>query len=50
VGGLARKIGFLTERQYKVLELRVKGYKQDEVARMLGTTRENIAMIEKKAR
>ncbi len=46
---LRRKYGLLTEEQYKVLQLRIKGYTQREIAEMLGTSRENIAIIEKRA-
>lgn len=52
VGALPRKrYGFLSEKQYKVLQLRIeKGLSQSEVASILGTTRENIAIIEKRAK
>ncbi len=46
---MKRKYGFLTEKQYRVLELRLRGYTQERIARLMGTSRENIAMIEKKA-
>lgn len=46
-----REHGFLSDRQFKVLQLRVKnGLLQAEVASILGTTRENVTLIEKKAR
>ncbi|AEF96586.1 Tfx family DNA-binding protein [Methanotorris igneus] len=41
---------FLTEMQIKVLELRRKGLTQEEIAKMLGTSRANISMIEKRAK
>jgi len=44
-----RKYGLLTEEQYKVLQLRIKGYTQREIAEILGTSRENVAIIEKRA-
>ena len=48
---MARRHGLLTELQLKVLELRVKhGLTQEEVAKLLNTTRENVAMIERRAR
>jgi Tfx family DNA-binding protein len=40
---------FLTERQKKVLQLRRKGRSQQEVAEMIGTTRSNISILEKRA-
>lgn len=40
---------FLTERQIKVLLLRHKGCSQQEVADILGTTRPNISILEKRA-
>jgi Tfx family DNA-binding protein len=40
---------FLTERQIKVLQLRQKGQSQQEVADMMGTTRSNISILEKRA-
>jgi Tfx family DNA-binding protein len=40
---------FLTERQIKVLLLRHKGCSQQEVADILGTTRSNISILEKRA-
>ncbi len=47
---MGRKYGLLTELQYKVLELRLrKGLSQAEVARVLGTSRENVAIAEKRA-
>jgi hypothetical protein len=39
----------LTERQLKVLKLRLQGLSQAEVAEMLGTTRSNISILEKRA-
>lgn len=41
---------FLTDIQIKILELRKKGYTQDEIAKIMGTSRANISMIEKRAR
>jgi Tfx family DNA-binding protein len=46
---VGRKYGLLTERQYEVLKLRLEGRTQEEVAKILGTTRENISIIEKRA-
>lgn len=40
---------FLTEKQIKVLQLRQKGQSQQEVADMMGTTRSNISILEKRA-
>lgn len=44
-----RKYGLLTEEQYKVLQLRIRGYTQREIAEILGTSRENVAIVEKRA-
>ena len=41
---------FLTDMQIKVLKLRKKGLTQEEIAKMFGTSRANISMIEKRAR
>ncbi|EHP84877.1 Tfx family DNA-binding protein [Methanotorris formicicus] len=41
---------FLTETQIRVLELRRKGLTQEEIAKILGTSRANISMIEKRAK
>ena len=40
---------FLTERQIEVVKLRHKGRSQQEVADMMGTTRSNISILEKRA-
>lgn len=40
---------FLTERQLKVLQMRLSGRSQQEVADSLGTTRSNISILEKRA-
>ncbi len=40
---------FLTERQLKVLQLRSHGQSQQEIADILGTTRSNISILEKRA-
>lgn len=48
---MPREHGFLSDRQFKVLQLRIKkGLSQAEVASMLGTTRENVTIIEKRAK
>lgn len=41
---------FLTPRQLEILKLRHDGKTQREIARRLGTTRENISIAEKRAR
>ena len=47
---MPKKYGLLSELQFKVLQLRIeKGLSQAEVARMLGTTRENITIVERRA-
>jgi len=40
---------FLTEQQIKILRLRAKGLKQSEIAEMLGTSRANISILERRA-
>lgn len=40
---------FLTDRQIKVLKLRRQGSSQQEVAEIMGTTRSNISIMEKRA-
>jgi Tfx family DNA-binding protein len=44
-----KKVGLLTERQIEVLKLRSQGLTQEEVAKRLKTTRENISILEKRA-
>lgn len=41
--------GFLTERQIQVLRLRRRGLSQEEVAEILGTTRSNVSILERRA-
>ncbi|ABR54998.1 DNA binding protein, Tfx family [Methanococcus vannielii SB] len=41
---------FLTEIQIRVLNLRKKGHTQEEIAHVMGTSRANISMVEKRAR
>jgi len=41
---------YLTEKQLRVLELRAQGYTQREIAEMLGTTRENVCILESRAK
>jgi len=51
VHAVPRKYGFLSDRQFQVLQLRIeKELSQEEIANMLGTTRENVTIIEKSAR
>jgi Tfx family DNA-binding protein len=40
---------FLTERQIEVLQMRLSGLSQQEIAEKLGTTRSNISILEKRA-
>ena len=42
--------GLLTERQIEVLRLRAQGYTQKRVAEQIGTTRENVVLIESRAK
>ena len=44
------RAGLLTEEQIKILGLRLDGLKQEEIARRLGTTRQNVSLIERRAR
>lgn len=45
-----KRFGLLTESQMEVLKLRLKGLTQEEIASKFGTTRQNIAIIEKRGR
>ncbi len=48
---MSRKYGLLSDQQFKVLQLRIKqGLSQSEIANDLGTSRENVTIIEKRAR
>ncbi|ASJ00264.1 Tfx family DNA-binding protein [Thermococcus gorgonarius] len=40
---------FLTEQQIRILRLRAKGLKQSEIAEMLGTSRANVSILERRA-
>lgn len=40
---------FLTKRQIEVLQMRLSGRSQQEIAEKLGTTRSNISILEKRA-
>ncbi len=42
--------GFLTKRQIEILRLRGMGHTQEEIAKKLRTTRENVTITEKRAR
>jgi len=42
--------GLLTEEQLKVLSYRLDGVKQEDIAGILGTTRQNVSLIERRAR
>ena len=44
------KRGHLTPQQHTVLQLRAEGKSQEETAEILGTTRQNISLIERRAR
>ena len=43
-------VSFLTNTQIKVLKLRKKGLTQEEIAKLMNTSRANICMIERRAR
>ena len=49
-GSTRHVVGLLTERQIEVLRLRAQGYTQRRVAEQIGTTRENVVLIESRAR
>jgi len=40
---------FLTEQQIRILKLRAKGLKQSEIAELLGTSRANVSILERRA-
>jgi len=42
--------GLLTDEQLDILGFRIDGLKQGEIARRLGTTRQNVSLIERRAR
>ena len=44
------RFGLLTEEQLMVLGYRLDGLKQEEIAGKLGTTRQNVSLIERRAR
>ncbi|MGC8555870.1 MAG: Tfx family DNA-binding protein [Conexivisphaera sp.] len=47
--GRRRVGGFLTERQLEILRMRRKGMSYEEVAKVIGTTKENVMILEKRA-
>ncbi|WFO74697.1 Tfx family DNA-binding protein [Desulfurococcaceae archaeon MEX13E-LK6-19] len=46
---MSGKYGFLTEQQVKVLKLRSKGLSLRQIAEIMGTSHQNIAVAEKRA-
>jgi Tfx family DNA-binding protein len=44
------RAGLLTDEQLNILGYRFDGLKQEEIARRLGTTRQNVSLIERRAR
>jgi HTH-type transcriptional regulator, fmd operon transcriptional regulator len=44
------QLGFLTEKQFRVLSLRSRGYSQQEIAFELGLSRASVSMIEGRAK
>ncbi len=40
---------FLTDHQIKILQLRAKGLRQNEIAELLGTSRANVSILERRA-
>jgi Tfx family DNA-binding protein len=49
VKGRKRTGGFLTERQLEILRMRRSGMGYDDVAKTIGTTKENVMILEKRA-
>ena len=47
---MRKNTNLLTDRQMQVLKLRSRGITQDRVARQLKTTRENVSILESRAR
>lgn len=47
---MRKNTNLLTDRQIQVLKLRSKGITQERVARQLKTTRENVSILESRAR
>lgn len=45
-----RKYGLLTEEQYEILKLRIQGVTQKKIAEILKTSRENVAIVERRAK
>jgi len=45
-----KSYGFLSERQFRILSLRSRGYTQLEIAKELHTSRANVSMLEGRAR
>lgn len=45
-----RGVGLLTPRQIEVLRLRALGYTQKRIAEQIGTTRENVVLLEARAK
>jgi len=45
-----RRRGLLTESQIEVLKLRLSGMSQEDIASRLGTSRQNVSMLERRAR
>lgn len=51
VGEMKRsRTGLLTDEQFKILLLRLEGMTQEEIAKRLNTSRQNISLIERRAR
>ena len=47
--GRRRAGGFLTERQLEILRMRRSGMSYDDIAKSIGTTKENVMILEKRA-
>jgi len=49
-GASRSRTGLLTEEQLRVLGFRLDGLRQEEIAARLGTTRQNVSLVEGRAR
>ena len=49
-GARGSRTGLLTEEQLKILGFRLDGLRQEEIAKRIGTTRQNVSLIERRAR
>ena len=45
-----KKLGLLTELQFKVLKFRTSGFSQEKISKILGSSRQNSSMTERRGR